>query len=274
MSSLQRSLWFLKHPKLYPESIRKVNRKIQALFFPTRATHTAQARAKAQQEATQWCEEYAIDTQSAILQITGRADFDSFYQNFSEQIKASENIVEKYAVNMGGGGNLELIYQLAEYVQAKKIIETGVSYGWSSLALLLSLKNRQDAMLVSTDLPYAFEGSENYVGCVVPLELKSFWKIIPYADREALPQALNLLPDIDLAHYDSDKFYEGRLWAYPKLWEALKPGGIFISDDIHDDFAFRDFCNSIQHKPVIVKTPVASENKYVGVLVKPQVTSA
>ncbi|NJQ98633.1 MAG: hypothetical protein HC784_15750 [Hydrococcus sp. CSU_1_8] len=178
MLSLQRSLWFLKHPKLYPESIRKVNRKIQTLLFPSRVTHTAEARAKAQQEATQWCEQYAIDTQSAILQITGCTEFDSFYQKFSEQLKTSETIVEKYAVNMGGCGNLELIYQLAEYIQAKKVIETGVSYGWSSLAFLLSLKNRQDSMLVSTDLPYAFEGSENYVGCVVPLELKSLWKIL------------------------------------------------------------------------------------------------
>ncbi|HEY9848476.1 MAG TPA: class I SAM-dependent methyltransferase [Leptolyngbyaceae cyanobacterium] len=270
MSNRQRLIWFLKHPKLYPEAIRRANRKIKSILFNEPATYTAKARAKAQAEATEWCEKYAIDTQTAILKITGLAEFKSFYSQFQKQIKLAEEIVEKCPVKMGGAGNLELIYQISEYLQAKQVIETGVSYGWSSLALLMSLKNRQNSLLVSTDLPYLFENSEKYVGCVIPQELKHFWKLLPYADKEALPEALSLLPTIDIAHYDSDKFYEGRLWAYPQLWEALRPGGIFISDDVHDDFAFRDFCNSINQEPLIVKTPLESGAKYVGLLTKPK----
>ena len=53
-----------------------------------------------------------------------------------------------------------------------------------------------------------------------------------------------MVPYLDLCHYDSDKSYYGRRWAYPKLWEALKTGGIFISDDIQDNWAFKEFCVS------------------------------
>ena len=46
---------------------------------------------------------------------------------------------------------------------------------------------------------------------------------------------------IDFCHYDSDKSYYGRTYAYPLLWKSLSPGGVFISDDIQDNLAFKEF---------------------------------
>ena len=66
---------------------------------------------------------------------------------------------------------------------------------------------------------------------------------------------------LDLCHYDSDKTYYGRRWAYPKLWKALRPGGIFVSDDIQDNFAFREFVESRSLDYRVVE----SQGKYVGV---------
>ncbi len=269
MVNTRKVLFLLRQPRLYPEFLRQVQRKVNLLLFPTSANHTAQARAKAKEKATNWCEHHAIDTKEAIFRITQLEHFESFYQKFPKELTKAKQMVNQCPVSMGGEGNLELIYQLAEYVKAKKVIETGVAYGWSSLALLLSLKNRHNSLLVSTDLPYFVEGSEKYVGCVISPELKSRWKLIQYPDRQALPQALKLIPTADLVHYDSDKFYEGRLWAYPLLWDTLRPGGIFISDDVNDDFGFRDFCDSLKQEPLIVKTLTSSESKYVGILVKP-----
>jgi hypothetical protein len=56
----------------------------------------------------------------------------------------------------------------------------------------------------------------------------------------------------------------GRMWASPLLWNALKDGGFFVSDDINDNLAFKDFCESVDRKPVIVE----HLGKYVGVIVK------
>lgn len=102
----------------------------------------------------------------------------------------------------------------------------------------------------------------------MPSELKFFWRLLNYPDRSGLPKALNLLTTIDRCHYDSDKSYEGRLYAYPLLYKALRKGGIFVSDDVDDNLGFRDFCNSINQAPLIVKTPTNSGIKYVGILVK------
>ena len=69
---------------------------------------------------------------------------------------------------------------------------------------------------------------------------------------------------IDLAHYDSDKSYEGRLYGYKKLWDYLRPGGVLISDDIGDNMAFIYFCKLIERTPTIIK----DKNKFQGIIFK------
>ena len=68
----------------------------------------------------------------------------------------------------------------------------------------------------------------------------------------------------DLAHYDSDKSYYGRKWAQPLIWQYLRKGGIFISDDIEDNSAFREFVLSKNLDFSVLKF----EGKYVGVIRK------
>jgi class 3 adenylate cyclase len=145
-----------------------------------------------------------------------------------------------------------------------------VGYGWSSLALLLSLSRRPGAQLVSTDMPYVDRDNEAWVGCVVPERLRSAWRLIRLADGEAVPRALRLLPRVDLCHYDSSKRYAARRWSYPRLWSALRPGGCLVSDDIGDNLAFRDFCREIGVHPIVVRHPdgAAPRRWYVGVLLK------
>jgi predicted O-methyltransferase YrrM len=164
---------------------------------------------------------------------------------------------------MGGPGELDLLFSLAEFAEARRVIETGVAYGWSSLALLLSLNSRQ-GRLVSTDLSYPGLDNDAYVGCAVPSSLRRDWTILHDADRLAVPQAIKLAAPIDLCHYDSDKSYRGRSWSYRQLWQALKPNGIFISDDIGDNMGFADFSAELGLEPVIVQ----SGPKYVGILLK------
>jgi predicted O-methyltransferase YrrM len=141
-----------------------------------------------------------------------------------------------------------ICYTSTEYCQARRVIETGVAYGWSSLALLLSLKNR-NGQLVSTDLPYAGLDNDPYVGCVVPDELRENWKLLRGPDRQRVPEAIKLAGTLHLCHYDSDKSYSGRMWTYPRLWEALCSGGLFISDDIGDNIGFADFARSVAIGP-------------------------
>jgi predicted O-methyltransferase YrrM len=206
-----------------------------------------------------------VDTSSAIAQITGSPMPVSVREKFHDVFVVANRRAAACPVEMGGAGNLDLLYWLAEHCGARRIVETGVAFGWSSLALLLALHTRADSRLVSTDMPYPTRHNERYVGCVVPDELRAFWRIIDRADRQAIPRALKQMGTIDMCHYDSDKSYDGRMWAYERLWDALRPGGLFVSDDLGDNLAFRDFSESLRLDSIVVR----SERKYAGILIKP-----
>jgi predicted O-methyltransferase YrrM len=210
-----------------------------------------------------WCMQRSISSQKAIKEITGKIPEKTFKEKFSKEFKKAKATAETAPVKMGGEGSLDLIYFLSKSINPTKIVETGVAYGWSSLAFLLSLKDKRQGLLISTDLPYSNETAP-YAGCVVPQKLKSKWNFIQKSDKEALPEIASNVDKIDICHYNSDKSYEGRMFAYPILWKMLRDGGIFISDDIGDNFAFRDFAKS-QNTNIFV---VRDSYKYVGVLIK------
>ena len=161
---------------------------------------------------------------------------------------------------------MELLFGLARDGRAARILETGVAFGWSSLAILLATEGDRNARLVSVDMPYVKRNADDLVGLAVPDELRKRWTLIRRADREGIPQALEILGEVDLAHYDSDKTVEGRNFAYPLMWGALSPGGVLVSDDVSDNLAFINFCETIGLKPVIVRV----EGKFAGIVRKPR----
>jgi len=227
--SFKSTLWYLARPKIYGEYLRKVWEAIKKrLSKPARSN--------------KWCESQAISLKDMILQVTG-----SFATIPSDTLSES--------------GNGRLLYNLAEHLQATRIIETGVARGESTVSLLRSLKNR-NGKLISTNIPQPDVWVKT--GCLVPDELAEYWKLIDKPDREALPKALEKMPQIDMCYYDSDKSYSGRMFAYPLLWNALRQGGIFVSDDINDNFAFRDFCKNNGLEPLIAKNGA----RFVGAIQK------
>jgi predicted O-methyltransferase YrrM len=253
----QKLIWYLRRPVLYPVLARKTVQVARRIFLFRDDLAESRARAEA------WCLPRAMSTPEALVKITGNASFESLRSQFDDIFKRSEAAAAACPVKMGGPSNLDLLYQLAEHVQARRVIETGVAYGWSSLALLLSIKKR-NGMLVSTDLPYAGLNNDLYVGCVIPNEFRENWKLLRGTDRQRVPEAIKLAGTLDLCHYDSDKSYSGRMWTYPRLWDALCLGGLFISDDIGDNLGFADFVRSVGIEPIVVR----SGEKYVGVLTK------
>jgi hypothetical protein len=114
-------------------------------------------------------------------------------------------------------------------------------------------------------------GGSRYVGCVVPERLRRRWHLIRYPDFIGLKKVFRRVSTIDLCHYDSDKSYEGRAWAYVEIWSRIRPGGIFMSDDIGDNTAFRDFAIECGQPPIVVRARGSggSGERFIGILVKP-----
>lgn len=218
------------------------------------------------QDSIKWCESVAINTSEALYKlfnIQGNNIIDPSIE-YREYFKQAERLVSDCPVKLGGAGNLTLLYNTSEKIQANRVLETGVAYGWSSLAVLLSISKRNNSQLVSTDMPYAKMNSEEFVGLVVPDKFRSCWTLIREADKSAIPKALKLSIKFDMIHYDSDKSFLGRKRSYPVLFKALRNGGFFISDDVQDNLAFKIFCEDLNIQPIII----SFENKYIGVVIK------
>lgn len=243
---------YLKRPDLYPELGRKIIKN----------TVNRGNAVKGKDKTNSWAKLQALSQEDAIKKLFETDDF-NFRKNYQEILEESLAKEKACPIKMGGAGALELIFYAAEFTNARNILETGVAYGWSSLAALISLEKR-NGTLYSSDMPYLGQNGDQFVGVVVPEKLKKFWKLFRFADKESLPKIFAENETFDVIHYDSDKSYDGRIWAYNELFKHLRKGGVFISDDIGDNSAYQDFCE----KNSIDSTVVEFEGKFVGVFIK------
>jgi hypothetical protein len=254
--------WYARRPLLWKQFFRFVREKSGG---PSSEQDVQATRAAARA----WCAEVAVPIDVAVEHITGQSRVLSLAELHPNEVAHGARLQADCPVKMGSGVNIDLLYTLAEAIACTRAVETGVAFGWSSFALLESV-SRREGRLISTDMPYPLRDNDAFVGCVVPERLRGFWTLLRMPDRDGLPGALRRLQPLDLAHYDSDKSVEGRNWAYPRMWDALRPGGVFVSDDVQDNLAFRAFAETVGCAPVVAAIPERGDFKYSGILVKPR----
>lgn len=256
---LRAGIYSAKDPYVLYEFLRKVARRLKVLGHQTSDADSA--------EVVAWCREHIRSAEEALRQIPGAGeDVAPLEGRFPNEMAEARERASRCPMPLGGAGNMDFLFALCEHVQAMRVVETGVAYGWSTLAILLSLRYRPAARLFSVDMPYLLLQNDEWVGVAVPEDLRGQWQLQRTTDRKGLPRILNIAGPVDLAHYDSDKSYAGRMWAYDLLWTALRAGGVLMSDDVGDNAAFRDFALQVGAPPIIL---TGDGNKYQGVIVKP-----
>ena len=263
--SLFNYLNYIHRPMLWPHFYRLFIKKIERFFHHD--INSEDKIAMEQIRTKEYLEERAITLDVALKNLNNLYESQEFYKKHETiltEAKEKANVHKSKLGDLGGATNLSLIFFVSEMLQANNVVETGVAYGWSSLSILLSITNRPNSMLWSVDLPYLEIKNDNWVGSVVPKYMNPNWKLFKCADRDGLPRIFNKVKEIDLAHYDSDKTYEGRLYGYKKLWAHLRIGGALISDDIGDNMAFIHFCDLVKRDPTIIK----DNNKFQGIIFK------
>ncbi len=245
-------IWFLRRVRFWSHTAHLIYRK----FLPNNDSH------EKKMQATEWAAKHAVSYREALFCLNINIEDDALSDSI---LKEGEELAAKSPSKMGGPGDLKLLYHAVRSTKAKIIIETGVAYGWSSLVILYAISLNGCGTLTSIDMPYPKMGNENFVGVVVPERLKKKWSLIREPDRNGIVKAIQKVNgEIDLCHYDSDKSWWGRAYAYPLLWNALKPGGLFISDDIQDNMYFANFAKSKSLPFAVTK----SDGKYVGLIRK------
>ncbi len=248
--------WFLrKGPKFYSTLVSLILTKLK----PTKDSENHIAI------ATKWCRENCGTAEDCLRDIGVPSSNTIIEEAFSAEYKTKvSNIIDGSDSDFGGQGHVNLIYTICEKLSIKNAIETGVAYGWSSAAILNSIHKR-NGLLISIDMPMLKQTDYELIGVAVDSDLRDYWNLKREPDRYGLPRAMESMPGgVEMVHYDSDKSYYGRKWSQEIIWNSLKKGGIFISDDVEDNTAFMEFVASKNLKFNLVEF----ENKFVGIIKK------
>ena len=116
-------IWFIFRPKYYLHFLSLIIRKF--LF----KHDTIENRNK----ATEWAKKNAISYSEAFKKLELKGDLVGLD---NDTIRESLKLEAKSSVKMGGSGHIHLLYDCVRLLRAKKVIETGVAYGWASFANL------------------------------------------------------------------------------------------------------------------------------------------
>jgi len=162
----------------------------------------------------------------------------------------------------GGYPHPEIFYFLMRIIKPEIVIETGVSFGVTSAFMLQALEDNGFGKLYSIDLPLQFANKEE-VGKLVPKRLKHRWELILGDAKIELPKLLEKLDYIDVFYHDSLHTYEHMIFEYENAWPKIRKGGYLISDDIHMNSAFIDFCKIHKLKPIFLSVNLGLINKNV-----------
>ena len=160
-------------------------------------------------------------------------------------------------------GANHLIYFLVRRHRPKALVETGVSAGTSSRAMLEAIERNGIGRLYSSDFPlFREERPERFIGCAVPKRLRENWELDLRGDDAALPDFAAKAGPIDFFHYDSDKSMRGRRRAMELIWPSLSPDAVVLMDDIQDNVFFRDYVTE-NGRPFLV---FQHRGKFIGAL--------
>lgn len=257
IEKLKTLAWFGQRPAFWPHAAALMTRKLKT-------NHDAP---DLRQAARDWARSRARPVGEVLAQLGCIRPGVSLPTMSKDELEQGAERVRRAGVEMGGAGDLALLYAAVFLTRAARVLETGVAYGWSSYAIRSAQLHAglNQSTLVSVDMPYVKLGAESSVGVVVPTAYREGWSLIREPDRNGIRKGLLMLGGApDLVHYDSDKSWYGRAYAYPLLWNALRHGGLFISDDIQDNFFFRQFAERIDLPFHVTE----SQGKFVGIMKK------
>lgn len=141
------------------------------------------------------------------------------------------------------------LFLCSRWTMARRIVETGVGYGFSSYTLLAS---SDLVKLTSIDFPNkeyyeptkygATKDGTIETGMIVPRELRDRWELIIGDAKTELPRVFMRLPEVDIFLHDSDHTREHMMFEFETALPRIRNEGMLLSDDVELNSAFTDFC--------------------------------
>lgn len=244
----------------YLNILRNATRRSNHLILANKLFNKRERRTKS--EATAWAESRTTDHLPYLQSIDPSLAEESaeFARRLAALGRSKLNILPHI---LGGGSFNQLLYFYARLKKPVTLLETGVAAGFSTQTLLSAIEKNGVGKLYSSDFPYCkYPNPESLVGHVVDEHLKSHWELSIDGDRVALPALVARLGQIDFFHYDSDKSYAGRRFAFERILPRMSEGSTVIMDDIQDNLFFRDWVTQTRQQYFVFSLHA----KYVGLI--------
>ena len=199
-----------------------------------------------------WAPMYRV-SRAPLARLTGRppAELDAVFREL-EPIHAALRHEAGAFPSAGALIQAPLLYVLVRTLRPQRIIETGISSGYSARLILEALERNGSGHLDSIGVDVFAMRQEptgpasalagRHVGWLVPDRLKGRWDLRIGRSEEILPGLL--APgrrDVDLFLHDSLHQYPTMHWEYSTAAPALSVGGILASHDVHANAAWSDF---------------------------------
>lgn len=125
----------------------------------------------------------------------------------------------------------EVTYLIVRGLRPTLVVETGVARGVSSRMILAALAANGHGQLVSIDV---YRGADR--ATAVPDRLRDRWVLLDGTSRRHLRAAV--AEGVDVFLHDSQHTRRNMRWEFSVAWPRLRPGGVLIADDIHENDAF------------------------------------
>jgi hypothetical protein len=132
------------------------------------------------------------------------------------------------------------------HLKPRTVVETGIARGVTSRLILEGLTQNEVGHLYSVDLPALDSKYHSQIAIAVPEELHGSWTIRSGTSRRELPRLLADLNSVDLFVHDSLHTGRNTSFEIKHAWQALRPGGAVIVDDIYQSLAFWHFVRTTQ----------------------------
>ncbi len=145
----------------------------------------------------------------------------------------------------GEPGLVRAVWCLTRHLRPAKVVETGVARGITSRFILEALAQNGTGELWSVDLPPPRDRDLHaQIGMAVPESLRDRWTYVRGSSRRRLGKLLAQLGQIDLFIHDSRHSERNLLFELDHAWDATRPGGVLVADDVDLNCGLHSFVDS------------------------------
>jgi predicted O-methyltransferase YrrM len=180
-----------------------------------------------------------------------------------ESIDIRRTVAMRWPEEAGNLGHLKgavALYVLCRLAQPSRVVETGVASGISTSFILEAMVRNSGGWLepsrgrvVSVDVKNAEQihiPAARETGWMIPASVRDSWELVVGDSRNVLIDVLARTRPLDMFLHDSLHTPEHQRWEYELGWEALRPDGFLLSDNVETG-AFSAFCRE-KNVPAIV----------------------